>query len=156
MKVLLDTIVLDWLITDKKFEKLSKNALDIIFDDENTLFISIISLWEMSNHVREGIFVIDQPFSQFFDNVLSEFEIEILPIEKKAIEYMSSFDYAIIEKTFQRTEKGKTITGVKRELHRDPFDRMIISHAITMDIPVISPDTYFETYTKSNKLKLIW
>lgn len=156
MRVLIDTVVLDWLITDKKFNKLSAKALDTIFNDDNELLLSVISLWEISNHVREGIFVIDQPFSQFFDNVLSEFEVELLPIENKAIEYMSTFDYAIIEKPFQRTEKGKTITGVKRELHRDPFDRMIISHAITMDIPVISPDTYFETYVKSNGLKLIW
>jgi len=156
MKALLDTIVLDWLITDKKFDKLSSNALDVIFDDTTTLLLSVVSLWEMSNHVREGIFVIDQSFNQFFEEVISEFDIEVLPIEMKAIEYMSTFDYAIIEKPFQRTEKGKTIAGVKRELHRDPFDRMIISHAITIDIPVISPDTYFETYKKSNGLKLIW
>lgn len=30
--------------------------------------------------------------------------------------------------------------------HRDPFDRMIAAQALSLDIPVLSPDPQFEQY----------
>ncbi|MEP7319976.1 MAG: PIN domain-containing protein, partial [Panacibacter sp.] len=41
------------------------------------------------------------------------------------------------------------ILGVEKlpYLHKDPFDRMIISQAIERNIPVLSVDSIFDTYT---------
>ncbi|MDP2862419.1 MAG: hypothetical protein Q8N95_06470 [Desulfobacterales bacterium] len=36
--------------------------------------------------------------------------------------------------------------------HRDPFDRLIISQALTEDIPVVSSDPIFSQYV----VKLVW
>lgn len=45
MKTLLDTHALLWLITSDK--RLSKTAKDIFLNQENRLFFSITSLWEI-------------------------------------------------------------------------------------------------------------
>lgn len=46
MNLLMDThVLLWWLEWDKK---LSKNAIDMIEDVRNNLFVSIASLWEIS------------------------------------------------------------------------------------------------------------
>jgi len=46
MKILLDTHYLIWSQTDTK--KISKKDQSIILSDENVLFVSPISLWEIS------------------------------------------------------------------------------------------------------------
>ena len=30
--------------------------------------------------------------------------------------------------------------------HKDPFDRLIVAQALTMDVPLLSPDAAFDRY----------
>jgi PIN domain nuclease of toxin-antitoxin system len=46
MKYLLDTHTLIWAIVDK--DKLSDKVLEILQDNENRLFVSAASFWEIS------------------------------------------------------------------------------------------------------------
>ena len=46
MNYLLDTHILIWSLLDS--EKLSKTILDIISNQENKIFVSTVSLWEIS------------------------------------------------------------------------------------------------------------
>lgn len=45
MRILLDTHILLWIMNDD--EKLSNKAREIILDEENKLFYSVVSLWEI-------------------------------------------------------------------------------------------------------------
>ena len=45
MKLLIDTHVLLWLAGDS--ENLSKKATSLILDEENSLFLSFASIWEI-------------------------------------------------------------------------------------------------------------
>jgi PIN domain nuclease of toxin-antitoxin system len=43
----------------------------------------------------------------------------------------------------------------EKKNHRDPFDRVLIWQAISLDIPIISKDEKFEQYT-SDGLEVVW
>ena len=52
MRILLDTHTALWMVNEH--EKLSPAAKALLRNDENTLFISIASLWEMAIKVSLG------------------------------------------------------------------------------------------------------
>ena len=63
--------------------------------------------------------------------------VEILPIAKDVMQ------------TYSRLSVNKTMN------HNDPSDHVIISHAMTLGIPLISSDTRFPYYTRQG-LNLIF
>ncbi len=137
-KILLDTIVFDYLIRNK--QKISHKALNMMEDLDNDLYLSVVSLWEMSNHVKVRKFAVKGDFSDFFEGMLSAFNITLLPITWKAMNYMSQFDY---------------VYKFENLLHKDTFDRMIIAHALTDNMILVSPDDWFPFYEPLG-LKVLW
>ena len=57
---LLDTCALIWAVSDPG--KLSKEAYRIIDEDENRIFVSHATLWEMSIKVTIGKLIVKQGF----------------------------------------------------------------------------------------------
>ncbi|MCY7349594.1 MAG: type II toxin-antitoxin system VapC family toxin [Cytophagaceae bacterium] len=151
--ILLDTITFDLLATEGP-KKLTATARQEI-EQATTVYSSTVSLWELANHVQEGVIVLSVSFEEHYRALLRAMTTELLPLEWKALAYLSTFDLQIIEKPWRVTKRGQISRGIKRELHRDPFDRMIIAHAISMQIPLGSPDSLFPHY-KPKGLKLIW
>ncbi len=151
-RILLDTIAFDNLIFQPL--ALSQTARIAIANADEVLLCQI-SLVELSNHVRAGQIQINQPFGTFFNEAISELSVKLIDLQWDALEYMATFDIQIIEHEWTRQDKGKTLSGVKRELHKDPFDRLIIAHAITLEIPIVSPDTLFPFYEPLG-LNVIW
>ena len=137
-KILLDTIVFDYLVRNK--QKISHKALNMMEDLDNDLYLSVVSLWEMSNHVKTGKIIIQGTFSDFFKGMLSKFNITLLPITWEAMEYMAQFDYVY---------KFADLP------HKDTFDRMIIAHALTDNMILVSPDDWFPFYAPLG-LKVLW
>ena len=134
----MDTIVLDFLIRTPN--KISDDALDIINDYRNELYLSVVSLWELSNHVKVGKFEVIGEFSAYFKKALSTFDIELLPMKWEAMAYMSQFDY---------------VYKFPDMPHKDTFDRMIIAHALADNMIVVSPDKWFPFY-KPLGLQVVW
>jgi PIN domain nuclease of toxin-antitoxin system len=58
------------------------------------------------------------------------FFVEILPIQKEVM------------RTYSRKRINKAMN------HKDPSDHVIIAHAITLKMPLISSDTRFSYYTR--------
>lgn len=133
MKYLLDTHVFLWSFLDTK--KIKPKTLEIIADEENEIFVSPISFWEIAikNQTKklnlEGINVLHLP------HIADEYNFTILNPEP--------YDYISIGQIPQK------------ENHHDPFDRMLIQQAIRNDLVLISKDEKFPQY-EENGLQLLW
>jgi len=151
-ELIIDTMVLDYLTRNQK--ALSSTAIKRI-EQADTVYVCVSSLWELANHIREGLIVLDTDFDNFYQKALQILGITLLDTQWQALNYLATFDYQIISKTWQRTINGVVTTGIKQELHKDPFDRMIIAHSLAMNLPVVSPDTFFPHYADIG-LQVIW
>jgi PIN domain nuclease of toxin-antitoxin system len=122
MKILLDTQAFLWIISDAP--ELSKEAKKIFLDQENDLFLSLVSIWEMAIKSSLGKLKLKQPIDKFLPAQLQENSILQLDISFRHVVGVTSLLFH----------------------HRDPFDRLIISQAILENLPILSCDEVFDAY----------
>jgi len=130
---LLDTHTFIWAVLETN--NLSKNALSLVTNAGNKIYVSAVSFWEIS--LKTSL----KKFS--FENV----DIKDFP------KYARDMDFNIMN-----IQENETITFHElplKEKHKDPFDRMLIWQAITKNMTLISKDGLFQQYTKDG-LKLAW
>ncbi|MBO0930327.1 type II toxin-antitoxin system VapC family toxin [Fibrella aquatilis] len=151
-KLLLDTITFDFLLTDPLKIPL-KSRLEI--DRADAVYLSVVSLWELGNHVRDGKFQVSINFERYFKKAIRVHGLTLLPIQWDALEYLSSFAYQSVDTLYEKTINGESVTGIKKALHKDTFDRMLIAHALTGQLQIVSPDSLFPFY-KSLGLNVLW
>ncbi|PSB63592.1 PIN domain nuclease, partial [filamentous cyanobacterium CCP1] len=108
---------------------LSQTSRTIIYAQENSLFDSIASLWEIAIKLGLGKLELRRPFQDLQED-LRQFAIEILPI------------------TFADTANYLTLPLH----HRDPFDRLLIAQALNRSLILISRDANFDAYS----LQRLW
>lgn len=104
--------------------KLSEEALKVLAETDE-LYLSVVSLWEIAIKIKIGKINIKNSIQ----NIVSKCEeenIKILPIK---VEYMD-----------------ETLRLPFNENHKDPFDRMILSTAISEDLTLISTDSKMNNY----------
>ena len=130
MRYLLDTNIFVYLALNS--DMLSRDVYDIINDPENLLYMSAESVRELivaRNNKKLGM----KRWKTTADMVTAieeDYDIEILPIQK---EVMQTYSHLRIN-TAQN--------------HKDPSDHVIISHAMTLHMPLISSDTRFPFYRR--------
>jgi PIN domain nuclease of toxin-antitoxin system len=118
---LLDTHTLIWFLEGDS--SLNIAARQTIIDPEEMIFFSMASLWEISIKRSIGKLALSQPTNQ----IIKQAEIEgiiLLPIEANHILSTETLPF----------------------YHRDPFDRLIISQALTENLTIIGRDTVFDNY----------
>ena len=133
---MLDTCAIIDLLTDA--ENLGKGARDILSDSENVLFASCESMRELVVHFNNKK-LLNRYFKTSTDvlqAVEDELGIEFMPIRR---------DVGYAYSRLQLNEAGD---------HRDPSDHMIIAHAITARMPLLSSDLNFPFY-RNQGLELI-
>ena len=137
MRYLLDTSIYIFRITDK--DRLSRNVRAILEDPDNTFYLSVESVRELIVLFRKKryLFRFWKTTKEMVDDIETNRFIKILPLKKEHLE------------TYARLK----INDVQD--HNDPSDHIIISHAITERIPLISSDTRFPFYTNQG-LDLIY
>ena len=126
MKLLLDTHVLIWWSLDSA--KLSRKVYDLLTDSNNTLVVSIASVWEMQVKVQLGKLDLDGKVSELIAHQQQVNNLEILSIDLTHIYALESLPNE----------------------HRDPFDRMIIAQSIVEKMPLLSADKIFDSYPVNN------
>ncbi|MCR5286116.1 MAG: type II toxin-antitoxin system VapC family toxin [Treponema sp.] len=133
MEYLIDTHVFIWALMDTK--KISKKTFEILEDENNTVYISSMSFWEIAIKVQSkklelhGINVLQLP------HIAKQLNFTILAPQ--------TYDYVSISQI------------PLKENHHDPFDRMLIQQAIRNDLVLISKDEKFQQY-EENGLQLMW
>jgi PIN domain nuclease of toxin-antitoxin system len=126
--VLLDTIAFDFLINDT--ENIPETALNLIIDSDTNLFLSIVSIWEMSIQAAQQKITFAKPFQEVIQEELRKHDIQLIELS--------------IEDT--HTQASMPFLNIHGKLHKDPFDRIIIAQAIQRNLPVISCDSKFSSY----------
>lgn len=118
MNLLLDTHVLIWALEDNPI--LSAEAHDAIVDGKNMVFVSSVSAWEIS--IKKAMGKLKAP-----DNLEEEIELHrFTPLNV-------NFEHA-------------RLAGALPDIHKDPFDRMLIAQAITEKLTLISRDSQCADY----------
>ena len=136
MRTLLDTcVIIDWA-TDP--QALEDGVWNIIDDPENRLFISAETVRELVVHYNSKKLLTKywSNTKTMLETIENEYGVEVLPITRNVV---------------------ATYTGLQLNTaddHRDPSDHIIISHAITERMPLISSDHKFRFY-RSQGLDLI-
>ena len=121
MSLLLDTCALIWLGNGDP--ALSLDARQVIEESEE-VYVSPISLWEVSNKCRKGKLQLKFPLREWFDRILQRYQLEILPL----------------------TNEVMFLAGELPEHHKDPADRMIIASAMVNGLVVATADKNFPIY----------
>lgn len=121
MKYLLDTHAFMWM--DSEPEKLSAHVQQLCQDTENTLMLSVVSIWEMQIKNQLGKLRLNLPLAEIVREQ-QENGIEILPVEAAHIFALESLP----------------------NLHKDPFDRLLVAQAIAEDMILISADPLIQQY----------
>ena len=128
MRLLLDTCAVIDLLTDP--ENLGSGAIDLVRDPNNMLCASFETMRELVVHFNNKRLLSKRwnTAQEMIDYVENDLEIDFLPL---------------------RPRVGYTYAGLQLNLgqdHRDPSDHIIISHAITEHIALLSSDTRFWFY----------
>jgi PIN domain nuclease of toxin-antitoxin system len=133
---MLDTCVIIDLLID--VDNLSKGALDLLGDPDNVLFASAESMRELVVHFNNKK-LLNRHFKTSTDvlrAVEEELDIEFLPIRRNV-----GYAYSSLRLN-------------EADGHCDPSDHMIIAHAITERMALMSSDLKFPFY-RNQGLELI-
>lgn len=122
MKLLLDTHTLLWFLANDS--RLSPRAKVAIEDLANERWLSPISLLEIALKNRLGKLSLGRPFGDLFPAELIANDIQLLPLEPHHIEPLTKLPLH----------------------HRDPFDRLLATTAITEGMILVSTDQAFDAY----------
>ena len=136
-RLLLDTNIFIYLATD--VDLLSEDVYNLMNEPDSLLYLSSASAMEMVVGYNNHSFDTRRWKSaqEMVESIRKEFYIDILPFKE---EHLTTF-----AKLRANIAKG----------HKDPFDHMIISHAITEDMTLVSSDSRFPFY-KRQGLKLLY
>lgn len=128
MDYLLDTHTLLWFLEGSS--DLSPTSRKIIEDKNSVVLVSLVWIWEITIKQNLGKLVLNIDLGEL-KNKLYENDFQFLPIDFEHIIGLSALPLS----------------------HRDPFDRLLISQAITENLVLISKDAIFSSY---QDLNLIW
>jgi PIN domain nuclease of toxin-antitoxin system len=128
MNVLLDTHALLWWWGKDK--ALSKAALEAIASEQNTVFVSAASMWEMATKLRIG--------------KLPEAQLAVSQFEFKCAE--DRFLHLPI--TWQHSRLSASFASA----HADPFDRMLAAQSQLENAVLVTRDPAFAAFN----IKTLW
>ncbi|RFC44630.1 MAG: PIN domain nuclease, a component of toxin-antitoxin system (PIN domain) [Verrucomicrobia bacterium] len=128
MTVLLDTCVFLWLADE--MHRLSPRAREILVDPATVLRLHQVSPWEIQIKHSTGQLPLPHP-----PRVSVPLAIERLGLDYRTLD----------DDTLYTLEKLPPI-------HRDPFDRLLVAHAIYEGLPILTPDPKIHAYP----VRTIW
>ena len=118
MNLLLDTHTLIWALEDNP--SLSELARVAIVDGENMVFVSAVSVWEIS--IKKALGKLEAP-----DTLLDEIErIRFTPLDI----------------TLEHADRAGKLPAI----HMDPFDRMLIAQAQSEQLTLVTRDAEIQKY----------
>lgn len=121
-RYLLDTCTFLWLVAGS--DALSKAAREIIRDPDNEIYLSAVSAWEI-----------------VFKHGLNK-----LPLPQKPDVFVRTQRDAHLLASLPLQE-AHVLTLIKLpNLHRDPFDRMLVCQAVAEGLTLLTPDEAVSQY----------
>ena len=126
MKILLDTHIFIWLIDED-------NRLDSLWREEiknpqNQIFLSVASVWECVIKHQIGKLNFPQSPDIYLPQKRKEYLIKSLPINEESLSHLRQLPL----------------------LHKDPFDRLLISQSLQDDLTIMTEDNAILAYPNLN------
>lgn len=119
MRLLLDTHIFIWAVMDNR--NLSKEARKMILDADD-VFVSAASIWEAS--IKAGLGKLDVDVGRLVSEIESSGFLE-LPVRSV----------------------HATMVRILPEIHRDPFDRLLIAQAMNEPLRLMTADSHLAAYS---------
>ena len=129
MKILLDTHIMLWTMTDD--EQLPQKARELIENEDNEIFFSIISLWEIQ--IKHILHPEQMENSKVIARYCHESDFELINLSERAIEILSDL---------KRPDSAPR--------HKDPFDKMLICQAVAEEMTFLTHDSLLPDYGVAN------
>jgi PIN domain nuclease of toxin-antitoxin system len=123
VNLLLDTHTFIWWTISPN--RLSVKASESIVNQDNILFLSLVSIWEMQIKIQLNKLNFDYPLADLIQRQREVNNLNLLAIELAHIYSLSSL----------------------ANHHRDPFDRLLMAQSIAEKISLISIDKIFDEYS---------
>jgi PIN domain nuclease of toxin-antitoxin system len=120
MKVLIDSHIFLWWADDKP--ALSRRARKVLEEPSNDLLFSVASAWELA--LKLDRLELSDRLEPLLQAGIRELGLTILGIELRHVIYSGSLPW----------------------IHRDPFDRMLISQALLEGVPILTADEKIAQY----------
>ena len=128
MNILLDTCTFLWIVTDAP--ELSARARELFQDPANGVYLSSVSAWEIAVKYVLGRLPLPEAPDRFVGPMRMSHGIEPLPLEEDAVLMLPRLP----------------------ELHKDPFDRMLICQALAHQLVLLTPDALILQYP----VRVVW
>jgi len=128
MRLLLDTCAFLWIAGDAA--ALSPHARMLFRDPANEVFLSAVSGWEIAVKHGLGRLVLPAAPERFVPDQREAHGIEALALDEESVLQVTRLP----------------------ELHRDPFDRMLVCQAIAHGLVILTPDPLIARYP----VRTIW
>jgi PIN domain nuclease of toxin-antitoxin system len=122
MKLLLDTCTFLWIVTGDA--SLSAPARKLFSDPANEVFLSSVSAWEIAVKHSLGKLPLPRPPSVLVPEERKRHQIEPLALDEAAALFSAKLP----------------------ELHKDPFDRMLVCQAMVGGLILLTPDSLITQY----------
>lgn len=122
MRLLLDTCAFLWIAADAA--PLSARARALFRSPDNEVFLSVGSAWEIAIKHALGRLPLPQGPERFVPEMRDAHGIASLPIDEETALHLSRLP----------------------DLHRDPFDRLLVSQAIVHGLTIVTPDPLVTQY----------
>jgi PIN domain nuclease of toxin-antitoxin system len=122
LKILLDTHNFLWAITEDP--RLTRSQRSAWVDEDNELYLSIASVWEMLIKAGTGRLPLPTPAVAYLSKQMDKNRVVSLAIRAS---HMAELE-------------------MLPPLHRDPFDRMLVAQARAERMPLLSGDLKLSEY----------
>ena len=122
MKLLLDTHIFLWFIGGDR--RLSEAMRGRLRNPDNTVYLSVVSLWEAIIKYQIGKLPLPESPASYFPTHRERHQIANLPLDEASVARLT----------------------ILPAIHRDPFDRMLICQAIEHNLTLVTVDEAISSY----------
>lgn len=132
MSFLLDAHTFLWALAEPA--RLSDKVRNILEDAKNEIFVSAVTLWEISLKFGSGKLELNGAIPNDLPALALEAGFRLLPL---------------------LPEEAAVYHSLEASWHKDPFDRMLMQQAINHKLILLSKDRNIARYQSPN-LRVIW
>jgi PIN domain nuclease of toxin-antitoxin system len=127
VKILLDTCTFLWIVGDSP--ELSEASRNLFREPSNDVFLSAVSVWEISVKYALGKLPLPHPPEKYIPTQREKHMVDPLGLDENSVLHLNRLP----------------------QLHKDPFDRMLICQAINHGLVILTPDELIAQYPVASK-----
>jgi PIN domain nuclease of toxin-antitoxin system len=127
MRILLDTCTFLWIVSDAP--ELSKLSRELFREPSNAVFLSAVSVLEISVKYTLGKLKLPQTPDKYIPLQRERHMVDSLALDESSVLHVNRLP----------------------QLHKDPFDRMLICQAIDHGMVILTPDELISQYPVASR-----